>query len=84
METSSAVLAAGYVLSVPPLVPALYRRMWKGRDVRLFAAEELGAALVTAGWIAKGNTGGAVFNGLWTVGLGVAWVVKGRKASAPA
>ncbi len=80
MTPSNAALAAGYVLAVPVTVftPG-FLKLWRGRDRRLFAAAEVGAALITGGWAVKGNVPAAGFNGLWLTGFGVAYVLEGRK-----
>jgi hypothetical protein len=77
---TTALLVLGYVLAVPFTiwVPG-FQRLWKRREVWVLAVEEVGAGLISVSWAVKGNTGGAVFNGFWTVGLLVAWLVQGRR-----
>lgn len=78
-----ALLALGYVLAVPftVWVPG-FQRLWKRREVWVLAVEEVGAALITVGWALRGSTGSAIFNGAWTVGLLVAWLVQGRRLAS--
>ena len=79
-NTSTAVLAAGYLLAVPftVYVPGFYR-MWRRREPLVFVAAETGAALIAVGWALKGNTGGAVFNAAWAAGFGAFYLLEGRK-----
>lgn len=80
VQTSTAVLATGYVLSVPfTLFLPGFLRLWRRREPWVFATAEVGAALVTAGWVMKGNPQSAAFNGAWTVGLAAAYAAEGRK-----
>ena len=80
MRPSTAVLAAGYVLSVPfSVYTPGFLRLWRRREPLVFAAEEVGAALVTAGWAMRGNVPNAAFNAAWTVGLAGAYALEGRK-----
>ncbi len=44
-----------------------------------YAAAQVGAVLITAGWAARGNTVAAVGNAAWLVGFGVAYAAEGRK-----
>ena len=80
VPASTAALVAGYVLAVPFTVylPG-FLRMWRRREVPVFAAAEVGALLITAGWVAKGNVPAAVVNGAWTVGFAAAYAAEGRK-----
>lgn len=80
MTPSTATLAAGYALAVPCTVflPG-FLKLWRGRDPRLYAAAQVGAVLVTAGWAAKGNAGAAAGNGLWLAGFAAAYALEGRK-----
>lgn len=79
-SVSTAVLGAGYVLAVPFTVytPG-FLKLWRGRDPRLYAAAQVGAVLITAGWAVKGKVPSAAFNGLWLTGFGVAYALEGRK-----
>lgn len=80
MQRSTAVLAAGYALAVPftVYVPG-YLRLWRRREPAVVGAQELGAVLITAAFVAKGNVPAAAFNALWSVGLPIALVLEGRK-----
>ena len=77
---STPVLVAGYVLAVPL---TLYRpgflRLWRRREPALLAACIGGSSLITAGWVMKGSTPPALFNGLWTAGFTAAYLAEGRK-----
>ena len=79
---ASAALVAGYVLAVPVtvFVPG-FLRLWRRREPLPYAAAQVGAALVAAGWAAKGNTVAAVGNAAWLVGFGVAYAAEGRKGA---
>jgi hypothetical protein len=85
VSTADTALLFGYVLAVPftLFVPG-FLRLWRRREVEVFATAEAGALLITLGWAAKGNVPAAVFNGLWTVGLAVAWTLEGRKRARTA
>ena len=80
VPVSTAALVAGYALAIPFTVylPG-FLRMWRRREAPVFAAAQLGAVLITAGWAAKGNLPAAVVNGAWTVGFAAAYVAEGRK-----
>lgn len=80
MEKSQLALVAGYVLAVPFTVftPG-FLRLWRRREPWVFAAAQVGAALIVGGWVARGGIGAAVGNGLWLLGLTVAYVLEGRK-----
>jgi hypothetical protein len=80
LSAPTAALAAGYVLAVPfTLYLPGFLRLWRRREPAVFAAAEVGAVLITAGWAAKGNAPAAAFNAAWTVGLAVAYAREGRK-----
>ncbi len=80
VPASTAALVAGYLLAVPfTLYLPGFLRMWRRREPAVFAAAEVGALLITAGWAAKGNVPAAVFNGAWTVGFAAAYAAEGRK-----
>lgn len=78
--TANATLAAGYLLAVPftVYVPG-FRRLWKRREPAVFVTAQVGAALITTGWLLKGRTSSAVVNGSWLVGLSVAYALAGRR-----
>lgn len=66
---ATAVLIAGFVLALPPLV--LFRKMWQGRGWLLYLAEVLGALCLAAGSLLKGVPWGLAAGVLWAVGLGI-------------
>lgn len=78
--TSTGILVAGYALAVPftLYLPGFYR-LWRRREPLVFAAEEVGAVLIAAGFALKGQAVGAVLNGGWAVGLAAAYALEGRK-----
>ena len=79
---STAALVAGYVLAVPfTLFLPGFLRLWRRREPWTYACAQGGAALIVAGWAAKGNASSATFNALWLVGFGVAYALEGRKRS---
>ena len=83
MSAADTALLFGYVLAVPftLFVPG-FLRLWRRREVEVFATAQVGALVIVLGWLAKGNTVAAVVNAVWLVGLGVAWVLEGRKRAA--
>ena len=70
---SIALLVAGYVLAVPPLFKLW--RVWRQRIWWAYAVELAGAAMITAGWWMRGNTGGAAVNGTWALLWGIAFPI---------
>lgn len=85
MTTSTAVLAAGYALAVPfTLYTPGFLRMWRRREWPVYAAAQGGAALIVAGWLAKGNLPSAGFNAAWLLGFGLAYAAEGRKRARSA
>ena len=87
MSPSTVALVTGYVLAVPvTLFTPGFLRLWRRREPLLYAAAQGGALLITAGWVAKGDTSAVLVNGAWLVGFGVAYAVEGRKRAglAPA
>ena len=80
MSPSTAVLLAGYTLAVPvTLFTPGFLRLWRRREVLLYAAAQGGALLITGGWVAKGNNSAVLVNGAWLVGFGIAYALEGRK-----
>lgn len=71
---SAALLLVGYVVAVPPLfrLRAILRR----RQVRWFAAEELGTAAIVAGWALRGRWPAVAVNAAWGVGLAAWWFLR--------
>ena len=80
MSLSTVVLVCGYVLAVPftVFVPG-FLRLWRRREPAAYACAQGGAALVVAGWWAKGNLPTAAVNAAWLVGFGVAYAREGVK-----
>ena len=80
MRPADAVLLIGYLMAVPFTVflPG-FLRLWRRRETWVFLTAQTGALLITGGWAARGNVPSAAFNGLWFLGLGVAWRREGRK-----
>jgi len=80
VPASLAALAAGHLLAVPftVYVPG-FLRLWRRREPRVYAAAQLGAVLIAAGWAARGNVPAAAGNALWVGGLAVAYAAEGRK-----
>jgi hypothetical protein len=69
-----AVLAAGYVVSVPVLLR--FRTLVKERNALMyFGVLEVGQILVTAGWAMKGKRLRALVNGAAAVAYPAYWVL---------
>ncbi len=68
---STFLLIAGYALAVPPLF--VLRRVWRERIWWGYAAETLGATLITVGWAMRGNTGAVIVNVSWALLFGAAF-----------
>ena len=80
MPRDQLVLLAGYALAVPfSVYPPGFRRLWRRREPLPIVAEELGAALITAGWLMRRKPVPAAVNAAWGVGLLAAYVVEGRR-----
>lgn len=76
------LLVAGYLLAVPfTLYVPGFLRLWRRREPWVFASAQLGAALITVGFALRRDAAGAAVNGLWLVGLTVAYVRAGRTRS---
>ncbi len=80
VSAADTALLFGYVLAVPftLFVPG-FLRLWRRREVEVFAVAQLGALLIAGGWLAKGNLPAAVVNALWCAGLTAAYVREGRR-----
>ncbi|MCW2678899.1 MAG: hypothetical protein JWM62_300 [Frankiales bacterium] len=80
VSTADTALLFGYVLAVPftLFVPG-FLRLWRRREIEVFAAAQLGALVIALAWLAKGNAVAAAVNGAWLVGLSAAYVVEGRR-----
>ncbi len=85
MSAADTTLLLGYLLAVPftLFVPG-FLRLWRRREPVVFAVAQTGAALIVAGWWAKGDAVSALVNLAWLVGLTVAWVREGRRRAAQA
>lgn len=82
---TTALLVLGYLLSVPfTLWTPGFRRLWRRRELLVFATAQLGAVLLTVAYARKGAPVGVLINGGWAVGLTVAYVLEGRKRSRAA
>ena len=79
MRASTVALVTGYVLAVPftLFVPG-FLRMWRRRERWTYACAQGGAALITAGWAARGDVPSAVVNAGWLVGFGIVYARAGR------
>lgn len=77
---ATAALVAGHALAVPftLFVPG-FLHLWRRREPVPYAAAQVGAVLIAAGWAARGNTVAAVGNVAWLVGFGAAYAAEGRK-----
>ena len=83
------LLIIGYILAVPPLFgikPALRRPAapmthlgltWPWRVAN--SAEVIGALMIAAGWLGRGNSVATVINASWAVIFGGLWLRAERK-----
>lgn len=80
VSPADTALLFGYVLAVPftLFVPG-FLRLWRRREIEVFAVAQLGALLIATAWLAKGNLPAAVVNAAWFLGLTVAYVRAGRR-----
>ena len=85
MSAADTALLFGYVLAVPftLFVPG-FLRLWRRREVELFAVAQAGALLIAGGWLAKDRPGAAAVNLAWFLGLSVAYVLEGRRRGSTA
>jgi hypothetical protein len=83
VTAADTALLFGYVLAVPftLFVPG-FRRLWRRREVEVFALAQLGALVIALAWLAKGNVIACAVNAAWLVGLSVAYVLEGRRRRA--
>lgn len=83
MSAIDTALLFGYVLAVPftVFIPG-FLRLWRRREVEVFATAQAGALIIALAWAAKGNAPAAVLNATWFVCLSVAWVLQGRRRVA--
>jgi NAD(P)H-hydrate repair Nnr-like enzyme with NAD(P)H-hydrate dehydratase domain len=77
---ADAALVFGHALAMPftLFVPG-FLRVWRRREPELFLTAQAGAALITAGWLAKGDAPAAAVNAAWLVGFGIAYTLAGRR-----
>ena len=82
MSTADTALLFGYVLAVPftLFVPG-FLRLWRRREVEVFATAQVGALVIALAWLAKGNAVAAGVNAAWLVGLTAAYLREGRRRS---
>ena len=80
VSAADTALLFGYVLAVPftLFVPG-FLRLWRRREVEVFAVAQLGALVIALAWLAKGNGTAFAVNAAWFVGLSVAYVLEGRR-----
>lgn len=82
MTAADALLAVGYLLAVPfTLFLPGFLRLWRRREPWVFATAQAGALLLVLGWALRGATASAAVNGVWLVGLTVAYLREGRSRS---
>jgi len=85
LPAATVALVAGYVLAVPfTLVTPGFLRLWRRRERWAYGAAQGGAALITAGWAARGRPGSAAVNGAWLVGFGLLYAAEGRRRARAA
>ena len=82
MSAADTALLFGYVLAVPftLFVPG-FLRLWRRREVEVFATAQAGALVIALAWLAKGNAVAAAVNALWFAGLTAAYLLEGRRRS---
>jgi hypothetical protein len=80
VSTADTALLFGYVLAVPftLFVPG-FLRLWRRREIEVFAVAQTGALIIALAWLAKGNAVAAAVNALWLAGLTAAYVLEGRR-----
>lgn len=83
MNAIDTALLFGYVLAIPftVFVPG-FLRLWRRREVEVFATAQAGALIIALAWAAKGNPVAAAVNAAWLVGLTAAWLHAGRRRTA--
>lgn len=83
MSAIDTALLFGYVLAVPftVFIPG-FLRLWRRREVEVFATAQAGALIIALAWAAKGNAAAAILNASWFTGLSVAWLLAGRRSTA--
>lgn len=79
-RTGTVLLVLGYAAAVPftVFVPG-FLRLWRRRERWTYGLAQGGAALITAGWLARGSLLSAGVNAAWLVGLGVAYAREGQE-----
>jgi len=80
VSAADTALLFGYVLAVPftLFVPG-FLRLWRRREVEVFAVAQTGALVIALAWLAKGDVVAFAVNALWFTGLTVAYVLAGRR-----
>ena len=80
VSPADTALLFGYVLAVPftLFVPG-FLRLWRRREVEVFAVAQTGALVIAVGWLAKDRPVAAAVNLLWFAGLTVAYVLEGKR-----
>jgi hypothetical protein len=83
VSAADTALLFGYVLAVPftLFVPG-FLRLWRRREIEVFAVAQAGALVIALAWLAKGNAVACAVNAAWLVGLSVAYVLEGRRRRA--
>ena len=74
---STVLFVVGYpvaIVCITRIVP-----MFHERRTAWFAAHEAGTAAIVAGWSLRHDARAVAINGLWLIGVAVAWVVLGRR-----
>lgn len=80
VTAADTALLFGYVLAVPfTLFFPGFLRLWRRREVELFALAQTGALVIALAWLAKGNAVAAGVNLAWLLGFGAAYVLEGRR-----
>ena len=76
---STALIVLGYLLAVPftLFVPG-FLRLWRRRELWVFAVAQVGALLLAIGFALNGSVVGALVNAGWAAGLTVAYVREGQ------
>lgn len=85
VTAADTALLFGYVLAVPfTLFLPGFLRLWRRREVEVFALAQAGALLIALAWLVKGNAVAAAVNAAWFLGFGAAYVVEGQRRRASA
>ncbi len=68
---ATALLIAGYLLAIPPLI--FFGKMWRERRWLLYLPAVLGALCAGAGWFLKGVPYSTAVHMLWAIGFGISF-----------